>query len=139
MKKYWKTIGAISFILVVVILFWSFSFSQQEKGTMPQKSPAEEMMGNMDKMMEQKMTPGCMGMMSVNEMGMTMHNLSQNMKSMLENMDSMMKNPEMMKDEVMKKQMEAMQDHMKMMTEHMQGAMNSMQEMTKRMEETQPK
>ena len=153
MKKYWKTIEAISFIFIMVVLFGSFGFSQEKKETVPQKDMMKEMMGNMDKTMEQcskmmdnmnmmmgkNLTPGCMGMMNVNGMGMMMHNMSQNMKSMMENMDSMMKNQVMMKDDVMKKNMETMQEHMKMMTENMQDAMNSMEEMTKRMEEMQVK
>jgi preprotein translocase subunit YajC len=37
MKTYWKTMGAISFILVLVVLFWSFGFSQPQKESMQQK------------------------------------------------------------------------------------------------------
>jgi CTP:phosphocholine cytidylyltransferase-like protein len=144
MREYWKTIAAISFIFALIVLFGSYSFSQEEKGTMRQKGMMEsmdkmmgqcnQMMENMDMMMGQKMSSGCMGMMNMQGMGMMMHNMSQNMKGMMENMDSMMNNPEMMKDEVMKKDMEQMQEHMKKMTEHMQGAMDNVQEITKRME-----
>lgn len=149
MKTYWKTIGAIFFIFIMVVLFGSFSFSQEKKETVPQKTTTEEMMGSMDKMMEQcnqmmkkmymgmgeKITLGCVGMMNMKDMGMMMQNMSLNMNIIMENMNSLMKNQEMMKDDVMKKNMETMQEHMKMMTENMQGATNSMEEMTNRMNE----
>lgn len=92
-----------------------------------------EMMKDMDTMMGEKMSGGCMGMMDMRSMGMMMHEMSQNMKAMMEHMDSMVKNDTLMNDPEMKVHAGKFEEQMGMMTESMQEAMKSLEKMTERM------
>ena len=152
MRTNWKAIGIISFILALVIIFGSLSFSQQGKRMMVEKgavSQIDSMMAKSGQMMKQMMDKGMMidtangkdtykiyrHKMDMHKMLMSMQNMMQGMKDFMENMSSAMKEQEMTKDMVMKKNIQEMQETMEHMSEHLPGLMENMQEMIKRMEE----
>jgi hypothetical protein len=153
MKANKKTIAAISLSLVLVVLVAGFGLSRAQRGIMHEKGMMGEMMGdmnkitdqcqmmmdNMDMMIGQEMTPGCLSMMNMRGMGMMMRNMSQGMTSTMESLGSMMGDPEMMKDAEMKDAMDGLHQQLMMMSENMQKAVDNMERMQKRIGEMETK
>ena len=96
------TLGILFLVIVLVVAFGTFVYSQEhEHGKVQQeKNEQKGMMGHMDKMMGQcqhmmknmdmmmaKKCPGSMGMMNMKGMMMQMQNMSQQMKHMMANME----------------------------------------------------
>jgi hypothetical protein len=151
MRNYWKYAFIAMFALLAIVLIENYGFSHGEgtnmmhvKGMMGgaphgrwgnMMNRSNTMMGNMNKLMYDKMHPVCQGMMHVNGMGMMMHRNFQNMQYMNQYMESVMNNSELMEDEEMKGYAEEMQNHMKAMGEAMEEAMINMEKMSDRMEE----
>ncbi len=145
-----RTVGILFLVIVLVVAFGAVIYSQEHDHgkAQEQKKEHENMMGHLDKMMEQchhmsnnmtkilmKEHPDAMGMMNMKNMMMGMQNMSKQMKDMMESMNSMMMDEEMMKNQEMKNNMEQMKEHMMKMMENMHGAMGNMQHVSQKIEE----